>query len=78
MGEVSRQQQYVYDRNVCPTQFIPDSPPITHREEKQGHTENKVVESHVKQVVVGIDKPNQPENYVFLLYTVQEIEERQR
>ena len=39
------------------------------------HAENKVIEPHVKQVVVGIEKPNQPEDYIFLCDAVEKIEE---
>ena len=78
MGEVGHQRQYVYDNDVCQPEFILDSPPVTHREEKQGHTEDEVVEPHVEQVVVGKNKPKQSKHYILFFDTVEEIEKGER
>jgi len=78
VGEVGHQRQYVYDNDICQPEFILDSPPVTHREEKQGHTEDKVVEPHVQQVVVGKKEPEQSEDGVSFFGTLEEVQEGNR
>ena len=78
MREIGRQQQYVYDHNVYQPELILDPPPVAEGEKKQGHTEDEVIEPHVKQIIVGIHKPEQPKDYISLGNTVEEIEEGER
>ena len=78
MREVGHQQQYVYDHNVYQSELILDSPPVAEGEEKQRHTEDEVIEPHVKQVVVSIHKSKQPKDHISLGNAVEEIEEGER
>ena len=59
----------------CDLVFI--SPPIAKSAKKYRYAERKVVKSHHQQIVIGINKTNQPQNQFCLIHNPQEIYQRQ-
>ena len=78
MGEVSRYQKHIQYPDVRKVEFISVSPPVSEREKEQGHTQDKVVESHVEQVVVCEYESDQREKRVCFPDAIEEIAQGQR
>ncbi len=74
MGEVSRYKKHIQYPHVRDVEFISASPPVSEGEKEQGHTQDKVVESHVEQVVVSEYESDQCEKRIRFPDAIEEIQ----